>query len=142
MDVTANLTIRKLDEAEWPSAFSIVVSLRTALDRDEFLRRVRVQQALGYDLTGAFRSGDLVGVMGARGAHTLARGAYLHIDDLVVREDCQRQGIGAALLRHAEDEARRRGMTAVFLDARTDAIPFYERHGYAAHTAPSMKKAL
>jgi ribosomal protein S18 acetylase RimI-like enzyme len=136
------LEIRKLEESEWPRAFEVVVALRSALDRSEFLRCVRVQHQLGYELTGAFRGPDLVGIMGARGVHTLARGAYLHVDDLVVRADCQRQGVGTSLLHYAEDEARRRGMTAVFLDARADAIPFYERHGYTAHAAPSMKKPV
>ena len=39
-------------------------------------------------------------------------------------------------------DAQARGLGAVFLDARREAIPFYEREHYAFHPAPSMKKQL
>ena len=43
---------------------------------------------------------------------------------------------------YAEADARAREMSAVFLDARPDAIPFYEKENYVRHPAPSMKKSL
>ena len=49
---------------------------------------------------------------------------------------------GSALMAYAEADARARGMGAVFLDARPDAIPFYEREQYTLHAAPSMKKVI
>lgn len=45
-------------------------------------------------------------------------------------------------MQFAEADARARGMSAVFLDARPEAIPFYESRNYALHPAPSMKKAI
>jgi hypothetical protein len=42
----------------------------------------------------------------------------------------------------AEDDAKSRGMTAVFLDAQQAAIGFYQTLGFAMHTAPSMRKGL
>ena len=41
-----------------------------------------------------------------------------------------------------EADARRRGLGKLFLDARPEAIPFYERNGYAFNAAPLMKKDL
>jgi GNAT superfamily N-acetyltransferase len=135
------MDIRRLAPAEWADAFPIVAQLR-ALDAAEFLARVRRQSHSGYELVGAFLDGRLVGVLGMRPVHTLARGAHLHVDDLVVDQAVRGSGAGRALMAFAEKDARARGMTAVFLDARPDAITFYEHEGYAHHPAPSMKKVL
>lgn len=135
------LSIRRLSPAEWPHAFPIVRQLRS-LDSEEFLSRVRRQSYSGYELVGAYRGDKMEGVMGMRPVHTLARGAYLHVDDLVVDEATRGSGIGQALLSFAEEDARARQMTTVFLDARQEAIPFYERQSYVFHPAPSMKKVL
>jgi hypothetical protein len=43
---------------------------------------------------------------------------------------------------YAEADARARGMNSVFLDARPEAIGFYEALGYALHAVPSMRKML
>ncbi|WP_281349170.1 GNAT family N-acetyltransferase [Pandoraea anapnoica] len=51
-------------------------------------------------------------------------------------------GVGRSLMAYAEADARARGMTTLFLDARPDAIPLYERESYVLHPAPSMKKVL
>jgi GNAT superfamily N-acetyltransferase len=134
------LRIRRLVPAEWAAAFPVVVELRRHLDEAAFIERVRRQSHAGYELVGAFDGETLVGVLGMRPVYTLVGGANLHVDDLVVREDVRTRGIGRALLAYAEADARARGMTAVFLDARPEAIPFYETVGYAFHEAPSMRK--
>ena len=90
----------------------------------------------------AYSGSMLVGVLGMRPVHTLARGPHLHVDDLVVDEQARSGGIGKALLAFAEEDAQARGLGAVFLDARREAIPFYERERYLFHPAPSMKKLL
>ncbi len=134
--------IRRLEPREWDGVFPIVVQLRPHLDRVEFLRRARRQSHGGYELVGAFSEGRLVGVLGMRPVHTLMRGAHLHIDDIVIDETARKSGCGRALMEYAEADARARGMSAVFLDARPEAIGFYEVVGYSLHTAPSMRKLL
>ena len=52
---------------------------------------------------------------------------------LAVRSDCQRRGIGSALLRAAEDWAKARGISAMRLNSgagRAGAHAFYRAHGY------------
>ena len=93
-------------------------------------------------LVGAFRDRELIGVLGMRPVHTLARGAHLHVDDLVVAAEARGSGAGHALMAYAEADARARDMSAVFLDARPDAVSFYESRNYALHSAPSMKKMI
>ena len=135
------LTVRRLAPTEWRSAFPIISQLRE-LTEEEFLRRVQRQTFSGYELVGAFDGQRIVGVMGVRPVHTLARGPHLHIDDLVVDETCRNTSAGRALIDFADKEGRARGMGAIFLDARQEAIPFYERLDFAFHAAPSMKKPL
>lgn len=98
-----------------------------SLNQAEFLLRVRRQSLSGYELIGAFQADLLVGVMGMRPVHTLARGAYLHVDDLVVDHEARGSGAGYALMAYAEADARAREMTAIFLDARQEAILFTRR---------------
>lgn len=132
----------RIEPSAWTQAFPLIRQLRTALDEAEFLQRVRRQSHGGYELVGAYRDGRLIGVMGMRPVHTLARGPHLHVDDLVVDEAVRGSGAGRALMAYAEADARARGMGAVFLDARPDAVPFYEREQYTLHAAPSMRKLI
>ncbi|MGK3142239.1 GNAT family N-acetyltransferase [Pantoea sp. C2G6] len=103
---------------------------------------MRIQTLNGYELVGAFENEKMLGLMGFRPVHTLARGFHLHIDDLVVDEALRSSGIGKALLDFATSESKSREMKVVFLDARPEAIPFYERNDFIHHTSPSMKKPI
>ncbi|MFK0378603.1 GNAT family N-acetyltransferase [Pandoraea sp. NPDC090278] len=138
---SSTLEIRRLSPPEWMLAYPVIAQLRS-LDAPVFLERVRRQSHSGYELVAAFDDGTIIGVMGMRPVHTLARGAHLHIDDLVVDAAGRGTGVGRSLMAYAEADAHARGMTAIFLDARPDAIPFYERESFVLHPAPSMKKVL
>ena len=50
---------------------------------------------------------------------------------MCVSKGARGQGIGAALLEHALEDARARGMTHVHLHAQTHAAGFYARFGFA-----------
>ena len=66
-----------------------------------------------------------------------------HKKDYPGRDESSRSmGIGKKLLDFATTESESRDMNFVVLDARPQAIPFYERNGFVAHTSPSMKKPL
>jgi predicted GNAT family N-acyltransferase len=49
---------------------------------------------------------------------------------MAVREDKRGVGLGSAILRALEAEARRQGARQIVLNARQEAIPFYQGHGY------------
>jgi GNAT superfamily N-acetyltransferase len=57
---------------------------------------------------------------------------WLFVALLYLPDDLRGQGIGAELLRRAEDAARARGCVGAYLDSYSfQARGFYEKHGYA-----------
>lgn len=56
---------------------------------------------------------------------------WLAVEYLWVTEELRRSGLGAAMLRAVEEEARERGRHGAWLDTFSfQARPFYERQGY------------
>ncbi len=53
-----------------------------------------------------------------------------HVRQVSVRPSLQRSGIGGALMREVEAEARRLGLELLWLNARHTAESFYHRLGY------------
>ncbi len=67
------------------------------------------------------------GLWGTSGA------GWLYVDLLVVPEELRGQGLGAELLRKAEDVARKRGCIGLWLHTGTFQAPhFYEKLGFTA----------
>jgi ribosomal protein S18 acetylase RimI-like enzyme len=132
------------DELE--RVFPIVKELRTQLDLDDFKRFVMLAHAAdGYRVVAIERGGKPVAVMGYRILHDLAHGSHLYVDDLVTAKDQRSEGHGAELLRFAEAEARRLGLTGLRLCTGVDnagAIKFYEREGWVARSFAFKKKVM
>ena len=77
-----NISIRKLLPLEWDHAYSLISQLRN-ITKEKFIKSVRIQTMNGYELVGAFGDEKMLGLMGFRPVHTLARGSHLHIDCLL-----------------------------------------------------------
>ncbi len=96
---------------------------------------------LGHDEGGTLRAG-LVGVLS---------GGWLFVESLWVDDALRGQGIGRALMAHAESHARAKGCHDAWLDT-FQARGFYERIGYVAfgelenypqgHSRHFLRKAL
>ena len=65
-----------------------------------------------------------------------------HIGRLAVLSDWRGQGVGAKLLLHLVELARRRGHARVLLNAQEHAMPFYARYGFAPSGAPFMEAGI
>ncbi|MEY2792261.1 MAG: hypothetical protein RJA76_253 [Bacteroidota bacterium] len=50
---------------------------------------------------------------------------------VAVATDQQGKGLGKMLMRHLEEEAYKKGMKEIILEARENAVPFYEKIGYS-----------
>jgi len=115
--------------AAWP----VMRTLRPHLtEPHEYLARVRRQQGDGYRLLAAWADGAVVGLAGWRAQETLIRGRFCYVDDLVVRPDLQRGGLGARLLDNVAAAARALGLQSLVLDTGLDNVlgqRFYFRYG-------------
>jgi len=78
---------------------------------------------IGYHY-GAFRADELVAVISL-----FMTGGTAHFRKFATRPDQQRQGIGTRLMQHIETEARQRGATQLWCDARLNVASFYQRFG-------------
>jgi GNAT superfamily N-acetyltransferase len=131
--------INDISAEDHDRALQIMRQLRSSLDKTTFLQHLGSQS--NYRLIGSFTP-NLSGLIGIRVVETLARGRFMHVDDLVVAETFRGQGIGRALLSFAEAEARRLDCSAMFLDSYEDLLPFYRKLGYISHNSALVHKTL
>lgn len=130
------MTIHELrSDDEIKAAFPLMRTLRDRLEAGTFVHEVRRQQALGYELIGAFADSRLVALAGVRRTHTLARGEHLFVDDLVTDVTVQGHGYGTALVRWLALRAAAEGLSRIHLDSRDSARGFYERLGFTFQTS-------
>jgi len=110
----------------WPKKGQNLGKLRGVYDR------AMVSTAQRY--VCAVDNGEIVGFLSLSFRNSLWQEALLaNIDELVVAERRRGEGIGSALLGHAEELARKTGATRLELDSafhRTEAHAFYEKHGF------------
>lgn len=57
--------------------------------------------------------------------------AHGHIDCFYCHKDLQGQGIGKLLFNEIEKEARKQGLTTLFVEASITAKPFFEKMGFS-----------
>ncbi|WP_245867348.1 GNAT family N-acetyltransferase [Sporomusa silvacetica] len=71
--------------------------------------------------------------------------SFMVLENLIVRENCRRLGIGKKLVEYIEEQAREKNCYFIMLMSlikRKEAHQFYENLGYSANTAKSYKKYL
>jgi predicted GNAT family N-acyltransferase len=86
-----------------------------------------------HDSSGAVHALALLGgVPAGAGRFVFVEAGLARIGRMAVVDDARGNGIGTALLRFLEDEARRRGAGHLTLNAQVSARRFYEKAGYQA----------
>jgi GNAT superfamily N-acetyltransferase len=104
-------------DAEIAACFPVMRALRPHLSNaQELCARVRQQAKAGYRILAAWHGDEAIGLAGYRPQENLIRGPFCYVDDLVVREDQRRTGLGARLLTAVGTEARARGLPHLVLD--------------------------
>jgi predicted GNAT family N-acyltransferase len=93
-----------------------------SLEVDDHDRDPRTVHALGFHDK----------VPAAAGRAVFLEGGVARIGRMAVVDDVRKRGLGAALLRFLENEAKHRGAKRATLAAQVRARGFYERNGYAA----------
>ena len=111
--------------------YDVMSQLRTHLEREDFLPRVRRQmEAFDFKLAYLKEGGEVRAVAGIRISEWLHRGKYLEIDDLVSDDGERSKGYGGQLFDWIVDYARGEGCAHVRLLSgvqRFDAHRFYLR---------------
>lgn len=124
-------------DAEIKRCFSVMLQLRPHLHKEEFLTRIRRQQAEGFRLAYVLDEEDEGGggvraVAGFRVHGMLHSGRTMYVDDLVTEETSRDQGYGSVLFDWLVSLARAEGCDAFTLDSgfqRTEAHRFYLHKG-------------
>jgi GNAT superfamily N-acetyltransferase len=115
-------------DAQILGCFPVMQQLRTHLEQQDFLSKVRRQQLEGYRLVCLEDDGSIRAVAGFRVVENLASGRMLYVDDLVTDSAWRSRGYGKALLDWLIDQARREQCQFLDLDSgvqRFDAHRFY-----------------
>jgi predicted GNAT family N-acyltransferase len=131
-------TRRALDESDLAACFQV--------RKDVFVGEQQVPEEIEYD---AHDAGAVHVLAVAADGSALGTGRLLHgaaaadrtggdptvgsLGRLAVTREARGLGVGAALVRAIEAEARTLGLAAVDLHAQTHALGFYERLGYVAY---------
>lgn len=118
-------------DADREAAFDVMVQLRPDLRREDFVERVRRQEAQGYRLALLRDHGGLRAAAGFRIEDRLV-GRTLYVDDLVTDDNHRSRGYGAALMDWLRTRAVERGCARLELDSgvhRFDAHRFYHAQG-------------
>lgn len=104
--------------------------------REEVLRKPFGLSLYNEDLSregehahfAAYADGDYIGCL----ILTPLEGGAAKMRQVAVKPEYQRQGVGKALVSASEEYALEKGLCKIVLHARTVAVPFYEKLGYAA----------
>jgi GNAT superfamily N-acetyltransferase len=123
--VTIQLAIT---DDEIQACYPVMVQLRPHVAAEEFLPRVRRQQAGGFQLAALRADGRVVAVAGYRLAECLSSGRYMYVDDLVTDAAVRSAGHGGVLLDWLIDQARAADCDSFLLDSgvqRFGAHRFY-----------------
>jgi hypothetical protein len=114
-------------DEEIARCFPVMQQLRTHLQEEEFVQRVRKQFADGYVLAALEEGGTIRSVAGYRLINNLASGRVLYVDDLV-SDSCDRsRGYGGRLLEWLVSQARGESCDTVELDS---GVQRYEAHRF------------
>ena len=130
---SAEPELRRATPADVPAVASLVhdayVGYTPLLGRTPIPLTVDYAEAVATHEVWVLDEGDrLAGIL-----ELLPERDRLWIENVAIAPDRQRRGLGRRLLAHAEDEARRRGLSVLGLltnERYVDNIAMYERHGY------------
>lgn len=143
----AALVIRSMQAADAEAVAALLPDLGYAATAAQVRQRLaRLQAWPDQHVALACAGQDAVGLVHVQGVRLLVSEGYAEVQALVVAQAVQGQGVGARLLRHAEDWARAAGYARVRLRSgvqREAAHGFYRAQGYAqAKASLAFERAL
>ena len=140
------MEIRKIENhGDLEVVFPIIKELRPHLSFTNYTFLIsEASKRDEYEIVAAYNSDHCIGAMGFRVLFDFVHGKHLYIDDLVVTKSFRSKGIGAHLLKYAEQIAMERKCKGLRLCTgieNKDAKKFYEREGWRLRSV-TYKKIL
>lgn len=124
--------------------YPIMKELRTNLEYRDFVEIYnQAHESDGYEIIAVEKDSKVVAVMGYRWLSDYVRGRHLYIDDLVTSEAVRSKGLGAELLKYAENIASLNKCKALRLCTgieNQDGVRFYERNGWTKRAFAFTKR--
>ena len=132
------------NEADLERCYTIIQELRPHLSYQEYLAiYADSHKADGYEIVAIEEGGRVIAAMGYRYLSDFVRGKHIYIDDLVTTEKIRSRGLGAELLKFAEDLARSNGIGFPRLCTGIEndrGVKFYERNKWVKRAYAYTKK--
>lgn len=125
--------------------YPVMKELRPELTLESFLQIHEIAHRHdGYEIVAIEdKAGNILAVMGYRFLHDYVHGKHLYIDDLVSTESARSQGLGAKLLKRAEEIAQLNHCTGLRLCTGIEnerGKKFYEKNNWIFRSVVYKKK--
>lgn len=124
--------------------YPIIKELRPHLSYEDYLSVYEdSHKADGYEIVAIEEGDEILAVMGYRFLSDYVRGKHVYVDDLVTSERARSKGLGAELLKFAEDIARTTGCKTLRLCTGIEnerGMRFYDRNGWIKRAFAYTKK--
>ncbi len=144
MNQYSQFTVKNKSELE--RCFPIMKELRPHLNLEDYISIYEeAHQKDGYEILALEQDKNVLAVMGYRYLTDFVRGKHLYIDDLVSSEAFRSKGLGAELLKIAEDIAKKNQCKSLRLCTGLEnarGIQFYERNGWTQRAYAYTKKIV
>ncbi|MCC2678000.1 MAG: family N-acetyltransferase [Pseudobdellovibrio sp.] len=136
--------IREIAAENVPSILPLLQELRPHITADD-LKTIyeQARRADGFTFYGYYEGSRCVGLMGLRYLTDFVHKFHLYIDDLVVTKDQRSSGVGAKLLKFAEELAKEKNCSGLRLCTGIEneaGKRFYERENWNLRAIVYKKK--
>lgn len=124
--------------------YPVMKELRPHLSFEDYISIYNEShEADGYEIVALEDKGQILAVMGYRFLSDYVRGKHVYIDDLVSTENARSQGLGAELLKFAEEIAKKSNCKSLRLCTGIEnerGVKFYDRNGWTKRAYAYTKK--
>lgn len=131
-------------DSELKECFPILKELRPHLSFEDYVNIYKQShESDGYEIVAIRKNNEVIALMGYRILSDFVRGRHLYIDDLVSTEKARSQGLGAKLLKYAEDLAPELECQVLRLCTGIEnerGVKFYERNNWIKRAYAYTKK--
>lgn len=133
-------------KADLERCYPVMKELRPDLNFEDYISIYEeAHRNDGYEIVAIEDGGKILAVMGYRILSDYVRGKHVYVDDLVSSETVRSRGLGAALLKYAEQVAKEMNCRTLRLCTGVEndrGVKFYEKNGWTKRAFAYSKKLV